>query len=359
MNRTPLLVLSLGLSFGFAFAEDEGMYTGLYLANGLSEESGVISGWYDAEKTPEEVKDDSMCYAASASNIIAWWQNSKYALASEAPKELNDIWNTFVRNNQKEDTGGSPLSAINWWISGVYTPVRNNSWAEGGDELWDRHYITYDEDELSSDSEAQPVTLPNLSKDGEYFGGYYFDQYGLTQQDLADFLVEEWVYEAPETSGTTHHTQTLSDITMEEYEGPDKISEVNFVKILEGSPIALSVHSENDDPELCLAHALTLWGVEYNENGNLIQVWLTDSDDNENQIFSVSAEMNNEENRIYLGKWDDDHYNWEGYGDNVYIDGIYILDTSVLVNRPLVPEPTTATLSLLALAGLAARRRRK
>jgi MYXO-CTERM domain-containing protein len=28
-------------------------------------------------------------------------------------------------------------------------------------------------------------------------------------------------------------------------------------------------------------------------------------------------------------------------------------------NAPVVPEPTTATLSLLALAGLAARRRRK
>lgn len=351
-----------------AFAEDESTYTGLYLASGLSEENGVISGWYDAEKTQAEDMDDSMCYAASASNLIAWWQNSEYALASEAPKELDVIWNTFVSNNLIQDAGGSPLSAINWWISGVYTPVRDEAWAAGGDELWDRHYITYDEvkDELSSEPEAQPVTLPNFStKDGEYFGGYYFDQYGLTQQDLASFLIEAWEYEAPESpdtpeaSGTTHHTQTLGDFTIEENEGPGKIYEVDFVEILDGSPIALSVHSENDDPELCLAHALTLWGVEYDEDGNLIQVWLTDSDDYINQIFSVSAVMNKEENRIYLGEWDDDHYNWEGYGENVYIDGVFILDTSVLENWQIVPEPTTATLSLLALAGLAARRRRK
>ena len=122
MNHTSLLVLSLGLSLGFAFAEDESTYTGLYLASGLSEENGVISGWYDAEKTQAEDMDDSMCYAASASNLIAWWQNSEYALASEAPKELDVIWNTFVSNNLIQDAGGSPLSAINWWISGVYTP---------------------------------------------------------------------------------------------------------------------------------------------------------------------------------------------------------------------------------------------
>ena len=372
MKLNSLFVLSLGLSFGFAFAEESIApdYSNVHWAKGVGvNAAGEVEGWYDAEKTQAEDLDDNMCYAASASNIIAWWQNSEYALASEAPKKLDDIWKTFVSNNLIQDAGGSPLSAINWWISGVYTPVRDEAWAAGDDELWDRHYITYDEvkDDLSSEPEAQPVTLPNFStKDGEYFGGYYFDQYSLTQQDLASFLIEEWEYEAPEapdtpeTSGTTHHTQTLGDVTIGEDEGPYMIYEVDFVEILAGAPIALSVHSENDDPELCLAHALTLWGVEYDENGNLIQVWLTDSDDYINQIFSVSAVMNKEENRIYLGEWDDDHdhYNWEGYGDNVYIDGVYILDTSVLVNWQLVPEPATATLSLLALAALAVRRRR-
>ena len=40
-------------------------------------------------------------------------------------------------------------------------------------------------------------------------------------------------------------------------------------------------------------------------------------------------------------------------------EGQYIPVTTVTLSTPAVPEPTTATLSLLALAGLAARRRRK
>ena len=51
MKLGSILGLSLGFSLGFAFAEDEMIYKGLYLASGLSEENGVITGWYDAEKT--------------------------------------------------------------------------------------------------------------------------------------------------------------------------------------------------------------------------------------------------------------------------------------------------------------------
>ena len=41
------------------------------------------------------------------------------------------------------------------------------------------------------------------------------------------------------------------------------------------------------------------------------------------------------------------------------LDMVTLVTTGVAQNMQLVPEPTTATLSLLALAGLAARRRRK
>ena len=64
IKLAPLFVLSLGLTLGFCFAEeveDSTMYTGRYLAAGLTEENGVISGWYDAEKTQAKDADDMMC----------------------------------------------------------------------------------------------------------------------------------------------------------------------------------------------------------------------------------------------------------------------------------------------------------
>ena len=100
MKLSSLLGLTLGVSLGFAVAEEERPYTGLYLASGLTEENGVISGWYDAEKTREEDVDDPMCYAASAANILAWWQNGTNAAPGGTPTELNDIWSTFKNNNQ-------------------------------------------------------------------------------------------------------------------------------------------------------------------------------------------------------------------------------------------------------------------
>lgn len=49
---------------------------------------------------------------------------------------------------------------------------------------------------------------------------------------------------------------------------------------------------------------------------------------------------------------------YKGTGINSW-EGSYIPKLTITTSMPAVPEPTTATLSLLALAGLAARRRRK
>ncbi|MBR5875296.1 MAG: IdeS/Mac family cysteine endopeptidase [Akkermansia sp.] len=107
MKLAHHLALALGFTLGMAFAEEVGSevlpYTGIYAASGLTitetQDSGVtISGWYDAEKTPEDDIDDYMCYAASAANLIALWQNSPTRLPA---KPL-----------QRSTTSGTPLQKI-------------------------------------------------------------------------------------------------------------------------------------------------------------------------------------------------------------------------------------------------------
>ncbi len=364
MKFASILGLSLGLTFGFASAEDEMMYHGLYLASGLSEENGVISGWYDAEKTKEKDVDDPMCYAASAANILAWWQNETNAAPSGTPTEINDIWSTFKNNNQLHDSGGTFHFAVNWWLSGVYVPSKYNeadgTWtlASENDPMWERYFLQHSD--LNSAPEI-PVTLPNYQKDGADFRGYYYDQYGLTQQKLSDFIVSIWNYSPPSIPDTLDTDGAASDtsnttITLDAINNPASIYNIDFAGVLEDSAISLAIFDDDT-----LGHAITLWGVEYDEDGKLTTLWLTDSDDYIHQLFPVAVTLDDKVNKIYLGNLVDGKYicdAYEGY-ENIYIGGVYAIDASESVEWQLVPEPTTATLSLLALCGLAARRRRR
>ena len=209
------------------------------------------------------------------------------------------------------------------------------------------------------------MTLPNYKKDGADFGGYYYDQYGLTKENLTDFLCEVWYYVAPATpdapDAEANVSITLAPLASEEVLGTASICDVDFVDLFEYSVISLGISSEEGN----LGHAITLWGVEYDADGNLTTLWLTDSDDYTNQIFSVAATLDADANKIYfgelVGEGEDAYYFSEAYEDykDIYISEIYALDTEEASNWQLVPEPTTATLSLLALAALASRRRRK
>lgn len=364
MKLGSILGLSLGLSLEFAFAEDEMMYNGLYLASGLSEENGVISGWYDAEKTKTKDADDSMCYAASAANILAWWQNGTNVAPGDTPTELNDIWSTFKNNNQLYDSGGTFHFAVNWWMSGVYIPTEYNeadkTWtlASENDPIWERYFLQHSD--LDS-SPAIPMTLPNYKKDGADFRGYYYDQYGLTQQNLSDFIVSIWNYSPPsppDTPGTDGAVSDMSNntITLDAINDPASIYNIDFAGVLESSAISLAILDDDT-----LGHAITLWGVEYDEDGKLTTLWLTDSDDYIHQLFSVSVTLDDKANKIYLGNLVDGKYICDAYKgyENIYIAGVYAIDTSEADEWQLVPEPSTASLSLLALAALAARRHRK
>ena len=246
MKLNRLLVLSLVFSLGFAFAEgaDAPDYSHVHWAQGVgvNAETGEVEGWYDAEKNDREGDaDDNMCYAASASNIIAWWQDNYSAMASPgAPKALNGaagIWDSFVQSNQDVEAGGDPLSAINWWLTGVYEPADSEGalLPKAETDVWNRYYLPYDEvaEAAEGNDEYFSGALSNFEMAGKPFNGYYYDEYGLTQQDMADFLVTAWEGDDATESGTTHSTLTMGDINVDADGDTESIYDIPFATILD------------------------------------------------------------------------------------------------------------------------------
>ena len=281
MKLAHFFTLSLGLTLGMAEANAT-THTGSYWTKGVSE----AGGWYDANKinNSDGDADDNMCYAASASNLIAWWQNETAGrtLTSEAPKSIGKIWQTFIDANQEWDEGGEALSAINWWISGVYCPENRED-----ADAWERHYTKVEQ--WPEEDGLLPVTLRE-------FEGYYYDQYNLDHDKLSDFLMDLQMTDTP-------------------------VTKTDFADLMEnGGCITLAIQQETTGSEdESMGHAITMWGVEYDETGKLVAMWITDSDDGINGLVKVSLIVDETNNKILLG---DDYSATNKY----YLTGAYMLD---------------------------------
>lgn len=277
LNRFVVNLLFVAAGVFAAKGNADELVTGCYWTNEVTESGG----WYDANKidNSDGDADDNMCYAASAANVIAWWQNSTVGstLTSNSPKKIGDIWQTFIDANKEEywDEGGDPLAAINWWISGVYSPESLENTA-----AWERFYTSPED---WGDNELYPSSL----RDTE---GYYFDQYGLDNKKLAHFLMDMQMY-----------SKTITG--------------VNFAELLQnGCAITLAIIPEGEED----GHAITLWGVEYDEEGKLKAIWITDSDDEKEALVKQAVTVDEANDKIWLS---DGIYGSVGY----YIDNIFVI----------------------------------
>ena len=86
-----------------------------YMVKGVTESKG----WYDADKAPGQEAD--LCWAAAASNAIAWWQdrNADTHAQTEAPKGTA-VWEMMRKDMPNRP--GSPQGGVNWWFSHSLQP---------------------------------------------------------------------------------------------------------------------------------------------------------------------------------------------------------------------------------------------
>ncbi len=328
MKKISLFSAAFSVVAGaFLCAPSQAAVTTLWV-DGVSQSGG----WYDANKANpyEQDGDNALCYAASASNLIAWWQ-SKYTVPKGTPNTIDAIWARY-KEGSNTDTTGDIGAAVQWWLTGVYMPTSDQ------------------EQERSIFGRSTSSTLDS-------FGGYYYDQCNLSRWS------EKQYYE--DADGNLHkvmYPKEVEAFLCTDYRPSSDASYLRSIgsKMLElvGKGCGMGLSIANDAGSL--AHAITLWGIEYDDTSNAIsKLWLTDSDDaqyslNQDGLFAV--EVNETNGKLYISTTDSDWYTKE---EKVYVDGIFAIDPSVSADWGLVPEPATATLSLLALAALAARRRRK
>ncbi len=280
-------------------------------------------GWYDFNKyakggesngTSGYLKDDSlMCWAVSAANVIAWWQEqnnikSEYDYITSTIPQGKDVHQTFVA--VFENDGANPASAFQWWINGSTQnlPLRTN---------------------FSDEDESSWTSIDGIT----YYPGYFYSGGFLTDTNYTSTPFYN-IAADPVTIANTKLSTNGNSITLQ--------SRAIVEALKAGYALSLEVNTNDSSVG---EHAITLWGVEYTEAANgditLTKAYITDSDDNHSGI--VAAEVN--------GKG---HL----YGMMIENASYQITNANGMRTTVTIPEPATVTLSLLALCGLAARRKR-
>lgn len=309
MKKTiSLLGLLAGLSAS-AVAETLWVY-------GVSEHGG----WYDADKTDSKL-DENKCWAAVSANLINWWQGqyvipknyTAYGRTYAAPStNADEIWAEYKSKTETE-MSNVEVGVKWWWTSNNSSPFTNVSsayWYYTSQFLYPNYYTALEGDNAKN----------------------YIYTIEPEKNDLSAYL-----YQALTTNDAR-------------------------------KGIGINVGSS----QTASLHGVTMWGAEFNETLELVALWLTDSDDNIlNKAGSDSPAVDLGLFKVQVKKTANGYYMEDyWYKDARYIESITVLDAAridedwgatmerIYLTSP-IPEPTTATLSLLALSAMAARRRRK
>ncbi|MBQ6940497.1 MAG: IdeS/Mac family cysteine endopeptidase [Alistipes sp.] len=229
----------------------------------------LTSGWYDVNKKGQGDNGDmNMCWAATSSNMIQWFQDRYKAAGKTLPAEATDgpgvttytnygpyeleLMNVF-HSEWDNSRGGHMQEAIPWYFEGK---LNGGEFASAG-------------------SQAVPKTAGGYWKsiwDSEVYPNIYHGYEnvivpGVEGLDLKDLYITIFNNYYLWGNGTS-------------YLGVERLAEFSEL-IVESFKYGLAGLTVNLGANLnAISHAVTLWGYEIdNSTGLVTRLWITDSDD--------------------------------------------------------------------------------
>ena len=227
----------------------------IVFAEGVS----TSSGWYDVNKLKQGGEDINMCWAASASNIIQWWQDRYVAAGKSLPagavtgpgtKEYPEGYKynlalmELYRDLWNNDKGGSTDHGVIWYFEG-----RNI-----------QQYAT-------AGSLAQPLSSTS--------GGYYSNDWNqILQKVYHEYAYLSFNNLIAGEFNVYSNWGNGSGVT-----GTDQLKKFSdlVVEFIDRGVVSIVITLNYSGG---LLHATTLWGYEIdNSTGMITKLWITDSDD--------------------------------------------------------------------------------
>ena len=249
MKRTLTLLTLLGAIAAAPLNATEHWWEGV----SINKETNLLEGGYTSYKRSPSI-DWDMCWAASAANAIAWWQdrveeNGALIIPEGTPRGY-EVWEN-IRLWWK-NKGGFPGTAIQHWMTG-----------------WEGLY--------SVESYARTA----LESSGIQHGGYYNRLAGanLSSSDYSNSSgANHEQYEAhPETDWRYKYKYTMIQtyrFLSSNAESPDKT--------LYQSASERIIQYMDDDYAVLFStpsHAMTVYGVNANEEGLIDKFYISDNND--------------------------------------------------------------------------------
>ena len=301
-------------------------------------------GWYDCNKkhnwnwvakpttyyTDSFPDDNSMCWAHSASNILQWWQDRQDAslLPSAAPNGASNTATVYRALNPN---------------TGVYQYF--------DDTLHVQQLAIFKD--VAANWSNTPGTVKQVYN--WYFNGGYVPDFGgnLTNQNSGGYYAD---------LGLRMNDDGVTSSLFTSYTFNDYFTKVEVTDALTG------YIDNNYGTTLRVigavgGHAITMWGYEFINDD--FYVYLTDSDDLQHALIKQKV-IFGDNLYVYLTACDGDaavytdSYTTFINGEQQTFQGILLSEAQAFMAPKLsIPEPSTATLAMLSLTALLARRRRK